>query len=121
MAGRHAYSHYSLDCHYRYFLGEQRNGFYVSSGLRFAHIEGYDELTMHPVTLGVEKEIVSDNRIGLAFGIGYRIFGRKGWYWGASLFGGRYFAAEEIYIYQRNSSDDKAFLELELFKIGRMF
>ena len=60
-----------IDAQYRGFVGKHRKGFYFSSGLKYISMEGDFS--------GDEHEF------GLTFGIGYRIYGQTGWYWGTSL------------------------------------
>ena len=67
------------------------------------------------------NEITSVRKIGLIFGIGYRIFGRNGWYWGTSLFGGRYFTNTEFSISGAGTAGSKAIIDGELLKIGKTF
>ena len=84
-----------IDAQYRGFVGKHRNGFYLSSGLRYISTEG---------------EFADDGgEFGLTFGIGYRIYGSTGWYWGTSIYGGRYLTEEQVII------------EIELLKFGMLF
>jgi len=119
--GERDYAQYTVDCHYRYFLGKHRKGFYVSSGLRFTHIEGQEGYSYFDWDDSPEDQIISDDKLGLTFGIGYRKYGYNGWYWGMSLFGGRYFTDKELNIYGGGISDGKVILDMELLKIGKMF
>ena len=86
---------FQIDGQYRGFVGKHRKGFYFSSGLRYISMEGE--------FLGDDKEF------GLTFGIGYRIYGQTGWYWGTSIYGGRYLTEEQVII------------EIELLKFGMLF
>ena len=86
---------FQIDGQYRGFIGKYRKGFYFSSGLRYISMEGDFS--------GDDKEF------GLTFGIGYRIYGQTGWYWGTSIYGGRYL------------TEDQAILEIELLKFGILF
>ena len=86
---------FQIDGQYRGFVGKHRKGFYFSSGLRYISMEGE--------FLGDDKEF------GLTFGIGYRIYGQTGWYWGTSIYGGRYLTEEQVII------------EIELLKFGVLF
>ena len=67
------------------------------------------------------NEITTVTKIGLIFGIGYRIFGRNGWYWGTSLFGGRYFTDTESSIIGAGNAGSKGIIDMELLKIGKTF
>lgn len=71
---------FTLDVHYRNFLGDKQKGFDISAFARYAHLSG---------TLGDEvfvfdapdtNETGSENKLGVGVGIGYRIFSTRGWY-----------------------------------------
>jgi len=119
--GSRDYLQFSVDSHYRYFLGKHRKGFYLSSGLRFTHIEGQEENPYYYWGTEPTNQVVSDNKLGLTFGIGYRKYGYNGWYWGMSLFGGRYFTAKVLNLYDGGLLDGKSIIDMELLKIGKMF
>jgi len=115
------FSEISIDCHYRNFLGKHRNGFYISSGLRFTKLKGIEGFSFFGSNFSESNEITSTNKLGLTFGIGYRRFGNNGWYWGTSLFGGRYFSDDETNYVNSNMSGSKIIVDFELLKIGRLF
>ena len=94
---------FQIDGQYRGFIGKHRKGFYFSSGLRYR----YKDTSYSSTTLSDSNSTTND--IGLTFGIGFRLYGLTGWYWGTSLYGGRYLTEED------------AILEIELLKFGRLF
>lgn len=108
---------FHIDSHYRRFIGRHRNGFYLSAGVRFTQISGNKR---GDYWWEEEDEIITENRVGVVFGIGYRIFGRNGLYWGFSLFGGRYFS-DETEISGFPFSNGKAIIDMELLKFGIAF
>ena len=112
---------FHFDSHYRNFTGKHRNGFYLSSGIRFTQLRGREGYSFFDWDNNVSNEITSVTKVGLIFGIGYRIFGRNGWYWGTSLFAGRYFTDTEYSIVGAGNVDSKAIIDMELLKIGKTF
>lgn len=112
---------FHIDSHYRNFLGKHRNGFYISTGLRFTLLKGREGKSFLGYTWDEADDITSISKVGLIFGIGYRIFGRNGLYWGTSLFGGRYFTDNETRIIGAGAADDKFIIDMELLKIGKLF
>lgn len=100
------------DAQYRQFLGKYRKGFYIMGGLRYSYLHGYDYNS---------HKVQTDNKFGMTFGIGYRIFSKMGWYWGTSLFAGRYFKAQDLYLEGAYDSESKMIWDFELLKIGRTF
>jgi len=112
---------FHIDSHYRFFTGKHRNGFYFSTGLRYTFLEGREGLDFWGFTWDEPGKIINISKIGLTFGIGYRRFGSNGWYWGTSLFGGRYFTDKELSITGAGAADSNAIIDIELLKIGKMF
>ena len=112
---------FHFDSHYRNFTGKHRNGFYLSSGIRFTQLKGREGISFFDWNNNVSNEITSVTKVGLIFGIGYRIFGRNGWYWGTSLFAGRYFTDTEYSIVGAGNVDSKAIIDMEILKIGKTF
>lgn len=106
----------SIDAHYRYFLGNTQNGFYISAMARFSALEGY---------LNSSENIKDkENKVGIGFGIGYRYFSYKGFYWGTSISLGRYLIGENNKF--RNDlldvdADPARFWDIEFFKFGYAF
>ena len=103
-----------FDGHYRRFLGEHQNGFYISVGTRFSQLTGPKKGDWF---WDVEEEIITENKMGIAFGIGYRKFGRNGLYWGTSLIGGRYFA-DESELSGFFFGNGNSIIDVELLKFG---
>lgn len=92
-----------LDVQYRYFLGKHRKGIHIISGLRHASFKDH---------------FVYENstRLGIAFGVGYRIFAANGLYWGTSFYAGKYYSSEDD-----ENDEDGRFMNLEFFKFGITF
>ena len=113
---------FTLDGHYRYFLGKQTNGFYISGFSRFARLSGtfnYDAYINNKNKTG------STYKLGAGFGIGYRIFSKRGLYWGASISIGRYLIGDNNQyassIFLGTNDDQKIIFDIEVFKIGYAF
>ena len=111
----------SVDCHYRNFLGKHRKGFYISSGLRFTSLQGREGYSYFSGWDEEEGRLLTESKLGLTFGIGYRKYGYNGWYWGTSLFGGKYFSDEELNISGGGLANSQVILDMEILKIGKMF
>ena len=109
----------TLDVHYRKFLGQTTNGFYISGFGRLASLSGRleDRVVEGNVINGVED---SQLKFGVGIGIGYRIFSADHWYWGTSLSLGRY-AAEGDRFVNSNIDDADYIIDIELFKFGYSF
>ena len=88
-----------LDAQYRFFLGKHRIGRWIGTGVRFCSDEDNEG---------------SYNKGGISFGFGTRIFSERGWYWGTSLYLGKYYFGEK----DRGAS---AFFQFELLKFGFAF
>ncbi len=120
----------TLDCHYRYFLGNTRNGFYLSGFTRFAYLEGYEEQSQVPFWDEPELAEIrtSQIKIGIGVGLGYRKFSYKGLYWGCSFSFGRYLAGRNNIFFSDwdniasfNNDDGKYIFDIELLKFGWAF
>ena len=109
-----------IDSHLRAFLGKHRNGFYISTGLRMTNLKGRKGNSGWLYNEEESDEITSTFKTGLTFGIGYRIFGKNDWYWGTSLFAGRYFGEETDY-YDAGTANGKIIIDMELLKFGSTF
>jgi hypothetical protein len=118
-----ALTEFTLDCHYRYFLGNTQNGFYISGFSRYAYLRG---------TIGLNKmyfwdstppnnETGSENKFGIGFGIGYRIFSYKGFYWGTSVSIGRYIIGKSDKFMGYLDNDNSYIIDFELLKFGWAF
>ena len=88
-----------LDAQYRFFLGKHRIGRWIGAGVRYCSDEDNEG---------------SYNKVGISFGIGTRIFSEKGWYWGSSLYLGKYYFGEK-------DRGDSGFFQFELLKFGFAF
>ena len=124
-----------LDCHYRRFLGKTQKGFYISGFIRYANLRGMkkEDLYNYCHSGGEEPKLIPENKLGIGFGIGYRIFSHKGFYWGVSLNIGRYFIGENNIFYHKwydpvgpedllyPTNDVGIIYSFELFKFGWAF
>lgn len=114
---------FTLDCHYRYFLGRYQNGFYLSAFTRYAYLDGTlgdDELFESP-SPGIKD---TEHKLGVGVGLGYRIFSYRGLYWGASLSFGRYFIGKNNRFagnFLSLDDDESYILDVELLKFGFAF
>lgn len=108
------YESFTVDLHYRKFLRHNLDGFYLSGFTRFAHLSG-TLLENWPQDKG------SESKLGVGFGIGYRIFSATGWYWGASLSLGRYFVGEAERFDLGDVDDSDFIIDVEFFKFGYAF
>jgi hypothetical protein len=114
---------FTLDCHFRYFLGNTQNGFYLSAFTRYAILHGtLGEDYIINTQSGDKKD--TEHKLGIGFGIGYRIFSYSGLYWGTSLSIGRYFVGKNnkfsgsIFTFE---DDDEYIFDMELLKFGWAF
>lgn len=113
----------TIDSHYRFFFGKGQGGFYLSGSVRYNYAKGKEA----NVNLGVisfstgETEIITVNRFGAGFGIGYRYFSRSGLYWGTSLTIGRYFTGTDKLIDGESLINGKGYFDIELLKFGFAF
>ena len=87
-----------------YFGRKYRKGFHLLYGGRMTSYSG----NLYP---GDTEE---GSMLGVSFGIGYRIFNKKGWYWGVSYYIGRH-------LLTKNEDDDNIYMWMELLKIGYLF
>ena len=88
-----------LDAQYRFFLGKHRIGRWIGTGLRYCLDEDNEG---------------SYSKGGIAFGVGTRMFSERGWYWGSSIYLGKYYFGEK-------NRGDSAFFQFELLKFGFAF
>ena len=116
---------FTFDCHYRRFLGKTQKGFYISGFIRYANIRGTKENGWYN---GYEElNLSTENKIGIGFGFGYRIFSEMGLYWGVSLNIGIYLIGEN-YIFDEDPlpfvypfDDSIIIFNCELLKFGWAF
>ena len=124
-----------LDCHYRRFLGRTQKGFFIGGFIRYANLGGNKEDDVYDYcSNGVEEpKFLTENKLGIGFGIGYRLFLKMGFYWGISLNIGRYYIGENNIFYHKwydpvgpedllcPTNDIGIIYSFELFKIGWAF
>ncbi len=126
----------SIDLHYRQFLGDELNGFYLSAFTRLGHFKGkkYKEGTRQTSPGGVysapDTEDYSKFRVGIGVGLGVRIFPKnKRMYWGSGLIIGRYLDLDDNeFINDGDTSfagpfaeSSSIIIDLELLKFGYAF
>ena len=119
---------FTTDCHYRHFLGNSQNGFYLSGFVRYANLTGHKKLDNN---INYEEnfwdddynkgEKISESKFGIGVGIGYRKFSRSGLYWGCSLNLGRYILGENEVFYNDSLVDQKFIVNVEFLKFGFAF
>lgn len=116
----------TLDCHYRYFLGNTQNGFYLSAFTRLANFDGYKEIYSDDYYEEDYYKSIKMTDLGVGVGIGYRKFSYKGLYWGTSISFGRFlFADKDKYQDSWDSgpfdSYNKQIINVEFLKFGWAF
>jgi hypothetical protein len=116
------------DIHYRYFLGNTQNGFYLSAFARGAYLDGVlGEWAFDNIgdTTGAAKDSRdTETKLGLGVGLGYRFFSYKGLYWGTSLNIGRYVLGESDRFrgaFLSLDADEEVIIDVELLKFGWAF
>ena len=88
-----------IDAQYRYFLGKHRNGKYIMTGVR--------------IYFGEDSK-GNYEKGGISFGIGERVFGQRGWYWGSSVYLGKYYFGDK-------DRESESFYNAEFLKFGFIF
>lgn len=116
---------WTVDCHFRHFLGNTQNGFYLSAFTRFARLNGYlSETNDSPFSDAAVSEKDRESKLGVGFGLGFRKFSYHGPYWGASFSVGRFIAGENEKFYGKFLSvddDERIILDIEFLKFGWAF
>lgn len=120
---------YTLDAHYRKYLGHRLDGFYLSAFTRAAYLSGIkgDESNYSYSSLNTANyKKGSEFKLGIGFGIGYRIISQSGYYWGSSLSVGKYLIGDsDVFVDSEGISstlDDEEFIvDIELLKFGFAF
>jgi hypothetical protein len=115
---------WNQDVIYRRFLGQHQDGFYISGGVRYTHIKG--ELENGFSVFGMSlfsspSDVVTVDKLGAMFGIGYRYFSSSGLYWGMSVVYGTYFSSDERDIKDVLMDDTRTILDFEILKFGIAF
>jgi hypothetical protein len=124
-SGVHELTLWNQDIVYRKFLGQHQDGFYLEGGLRYTHIKGEsnDGVSILGISLFSTSptSIITTDKLGGMFGIGYRYFSISGFYWGTSLVVGAYFSADERTIQGIILDDTKTIFDFEILKFGYAF
>ncbi|MFA6015760.1 MAG: hypothetical protein WC742_11905 [Gallionellaceae bacterium] len=112
----------TLDVHYRQYLGETLNGFYLSGFARYAKLEGVTGENLYFITIN-NGPVKTEDKFGVGFGMGYRVFSKMGLYWGSSLSLGRYLVGNnDMFAYDSVFYDDnRVIMDIELLKFGYAF
>ncbi len=121
----------TVDFHYRSFLGESMKGFYLSGFTRLAYLDGirvnninYDALGPNQLPSDPVRERGSEVKLGVGVGIGYRIFSKGHYYWGASLSMGRYLVGKNDQFdsgLDPFDDDGQVIFDAEILKFGYAF
>ncbi|MCK6543887.1 hypothetical protein L6Q79_14530 [bacterium] len=110
----------NLDAQYRRFLGDRQGGLYFSGGLRFTSLKGYEGDDWAWDDVGTTNK-VTENKLGVLCGVGYRYFTKSGFFWGTSLSVGRYFKYNDKSIQDNVLDDGKVIVDFEILKFGFAF
>lgn len=120
---------FTADAHYRKYLGERLNGFYLSGFARMAYLsgvvdDGQDSYFMSSRDIPTNKD--SELKLGVGFGFGYRIISTNGIYWGTSLSVGRYLVGKSDNFLESDGlsadiDDSEIIVDVELLKFGYAF
>jgi len=109
----------NVELHYRFYLAGKLGGIYNSVGLKY----NYAYLKPDEDSEYAKKETVS--RLGLGFGIGYRLFSDDKLYWGIGIFFGRHLLGRDISdklnIGSMFTRDENLFFTVQLLKTGWAF
>lgn len=117
------------DVHYRYFLGNSQNGFYLSAFARLAWLDGIEGSTtfdgfLDSAGTGAENHRSTEGKLGVGVGLGYRIFSYKGLYWGCALSLGRYVIGDNDRFrgaFFSLDNDGRYIFDVEMLKFGWAF
>ena len=112
----------TLDCHYRKFLGNSLNKFYIAGFVRYANLKGYEGEGWFDGKARYYK-LSTENKIGIGISIGYRVFSYSGFYWGGSLNVGKYFIGKNNKFRDQTlfDNDGEIIYNMEFFKFGYAF
>jgi hypothetical protein len=108
------------DVTYRKFPKSISNGFYYSAGLRYAYFKGehiVDTLINHEAT----SEMITQSKIGIYAGIGYRHITKKGLYFGTNIILGTYISKNTPNISRADEVPLNFILGCDFFEIGYSF
>lgn len=112
---------FTIDSHYRRFLGRHQSGFYLSGSVRYKYARGKEDVDEIPIFTFETGEEITLHKFGVGFGIGYRHFSPSGLYWGTSLTVGRYFTDTDKLIADDDVLNGKSYIDIELLKFGYAF
>jgi hypothetical protein len=107
------YKQFTVDVHYRKFINDFIGGFYYSGFARLAKLEGE-----------AGNSYIKQTKFGLGVGIGFRLFHKSGFYWGASLGLGSYVTGDNDQFVNNLfvvTDDSRLIVDIELFKFGYTF
>jgi hypothetical protein len=123
-SGGRAVTLWNQDIIYRRFLGQHQDGFFLEGGLRYTHIKGELEngFSLFGVSIwSTTAPIITTDKVGAMFGIGYRYFSTSGFFWGTSIKYGAYFSGDERDIKEVFMDDTKTIVDFEILKFGIAF
>jgi hypothetical protein len=125
------------DTRVRLFTGNTSNGFFLSALARYANVHNthylkgshyWDYYWDDEYQAGMGKR--TEHKLGIGFGIGWRSFSQRGFYWAFSFSVGRYFIGDENILHngatsllflEEASNDHDIFYDLEFLKFGFAF
>ena len=111
--------HLDIDILNRFYFGRKyRKGFHILFGGR---VTSYRDGHINFFGYDIETETREGSMLGVSFGVGYRIFNKKGWYWGTSAYVGRHLIInnENDPVYDQEINE--TYLWMEFLKIGYLF
>ncbi len=107
------YKQYTLDMHYRKFINDKIQGLYYSGFARLARLEGVSG-----------NSYIKQVKFGLGGGVGFRLFNKNGFYWGASFSIGSYITNDNDQFVNNMfvvTDDPRFIVDIELLKFGYSF
>ncbi len=109
----HNYKQQTIDVHYRKFINDFIGGFYYSGFARLAKLEGDGG-----------NSYIKQTKFGLGVGVGFRLFHKSGFYWGASFGLGSYITGDNDQFVNNLfviTDDPRMIVDIELLKFGYTF
>jgi len=108
---------FTLDCHYRQFLGNTQTGLYISLFVRYAYLQGV------PDKLWPILETEYEHKFGIGIAIGYRAVFNNRLYWGINLGIGRFLIGRNNRFHSKYyfNNDLKVIYDFQVLKIGYAF